>query len=84
MRNECGKCSGYVNVSDKEIAEQMKKVIKSGVPLADEKLYNERLKVCNDCERLAYGTTCMSCGCFVKIRALYALRICPHESGNKW
>lgn len=84
MGNECSNCYGNANVSDKEIAEQMKKVIESGAPLADEKLYNKRLEVCNACERLAYGTTCMSCGCIVQIRALYALRICPHESGSKW
>ncbi|HEY8499852.1 MAG TPA: DUF6171 family protein [Clostridia bacterium] len=84
MRDGCSKCSENVNVSDKEIAEQIKKVIESGVPLADEKLYNKRLNVCYVCERLAYGTTCMSCGCIVRVRALYALRICPHESGSKW
>ncbi|NLM26862.1 MAG: hypothetical protein GX211_01630 [Clostridiaceae bacterium] len=80
----CIKCPGSVHVSEKEIEEGIRKVIESGVPIADKNLYMKRLNTCYSCERLVYGTTCMSCGCIVRIRALNALRICPHESGSKW
>lgn len=82
--NKCIKCTDNIYVTEKEIEEGMRKVIESGVPIADKSLYLERLKTCKSCERLVFGTTCMSCGCIVKIRALNALRICPHESGSKW
>lgn len=84
MKEGCGKCSGNINVSEKEIEAQINKVIESGVPLADKDLYRKRLEACDACERFVYGTTCMSCGCIVKVRALNALRICPHEFGSKW
>jgi len=82
--NRCIKCTGSVYVSEEEIEEGIRKVIESGVPIAEEDLYLKRLNTCYSCERLAYGTTCMSCGCIVRIRALNALRICPHESGSRW
>lgn len=81
---DCRKCSGDRNISDQEIEDQIKRVIESGVPLADRELYGKRLAICAACERLVFGNTCMSCGCIVKVRALNALRICPHESGSKW
>lgn len=84
MKTDCRKCSGNINISDQEIKAQIKKVIESGVPLASRGLYGKRLAACNACDRLVYGNTCMSCGCIVKVRALNALRICPHESGSKW
>jgi len=84
MKNDCRNCSNSIIVSDEEIEAQIKKVIESGVPLADRDLYAKRLAACAACERLVYGNTCMSCGCHVKVRALNALRICPHESGSKW
>jgi len=71
-------------VSDEEIEAQMKKVIESGVPLADVDLYRKRLAACAVCEHLVFGNTCKSCGCLVRVRALNALRICPHESGSRW
>lgn len=82
--NGCGHCPGSVHVSENDIKEQMKKVMDSGVPIANEATYETRIKECNECNQLVYGTTCMSCGCFVKVRALNALRICPHSSGSKW
>ena len=84
MKEKCSVCPADVHVSDDEINAAIKKVIDSGVPLAEKELYENRLKTCGGCDRLAYGTTCMSCGCLVKVRALNALRICPHESGSKW
>jgi hypothetical protein len=81
---KCGHCPGSVHITESEIEEQAKRVLDSGVPIAEEDIYEARLLVCGRCEQLIYGTTCMSCGCLVKVRALNALRICPHPAGNKW
>lgn len=84
MKDDCKGCSGSVHIKDSEIEVEIRRVIESGVPLAGQELYEKRLKTCSVCEQLIYGTTCMSCGCIVKVRALNALRICPHASGSKW
>jgi hypothetical protein len=81
---DCDNCPESVHITDSQIDQQMELVRKSGVPITPEGRYNERLEICLSCEQLVYGTTCMSCGCLVKVRALNALRICPHPSGAKW
>ncbi len=40
-------------------------------------IYEERLKKCSVCERLAGGLTCMDCGCFVLVRAKKKRLHCP-------
>lgn len=84
MNKECGNCPESVHVHESEIREQIKRVLESGVPIADENRYRARMDICSHCEQLIYGTTCMSCGCLVRVRALNALRVCPHPSGSKW
>lgn len=84
MRDKCFACNGNVHITDEEIEKEIKRVIDSGVPLTKRDQYEKRLKVCNSCEQLRYGTTCMNCGCIVRVRALNALRICPYSSGSKW
>ena len=43
-------------------------------------LYEKRLSVCKECERLADGM-CRGCGCFVEMRAAVTKNVCPYE---KW
>jgi hypothetical protein len=76
-------CPGNVHLLDSEIEDEVARAVGSGAPLASQEQYEKRLGVCNECDQLI-GTTCMSCGCIVKVRAMYALRICPHASGSKW
>ena len=47
---------------------------------ADERLYNERLSICKECERLLEAM-CSACGCYVEIRASVKQNICPY---NQW
>ncbi len=84
MERECRNCAGSVHITESQIKEQMELVLKSGVPITEESLYAKRIDICKSCDKLVYGTTCMSCGCLVRVRALNALRICPNPSGNKW
>lgn len=41
-------------------------------------VYEERLAVCQQCERLTDGM-CRACGCFVELRAAIASNRCPYE-----
>ena len=46
----------------------------------DEKVYAERLSICRSCDNLLSGT-CLSCGCYVEIRAAINKGRCPER---KW
>jgi hypothetical protein len=84
MKERCNECPASVHISDIEIEDEIRRVVESGVPLTERDQYEKRLNACNTCDQLVYATTCMSCGCIVKVRALNALRICPHVSGSRW
>lgn len=84
VKDKCVKCYGDIHVSDGEIERDINRVVESGVPLANDRQYQKRLKVCYSCDQIIDGTTCMICGCIVRVRAMNALRICPHPSGNRW
>ena len=47
---------------------------------SDEKVYKERLSICRNCDNLLSGT-CLSCGCYVEIRAAIKKGRCPDK---KW
>ena len=47
---------------------------------ADDKIYEERLEVCRECEMLLQGL-CRSCGCYVELRAAMEKNNCPRK---KW
>ncbi len=84
MEEKCIKCNGSIHIPEQDIERDIQRVIESGVPLANDKLYKKRLDLCISCEQLMDGTTCRICGCIVRVRAMNALRICPDSAGNKW
>ena len=47
---------------------------------AEEKLYEERLSICRECDMLFQGM-CRKCGCYVELRAAVKANGCP---GKKW
>ena len=47
---------------------------------SSERSYKERLNICRECEKLNAGT-CLSCGCYVEIRAAMKRSACPN---GKW
>ena len=44
----------------------------------EEKVYQERLSICRSCDNLLSGT-CLSCGCYVEIRAAMKKGRCPDK-----
>lgn len=44
--------------------------------------YEERLNLCKECDRLSSGT-CLSCGCYVEIRAYLVNGRCPKRKWQK-
>ena len=47
---------------------------------SSEDLYKSRLDICKECDKLNAGT-CLSCGCYVEIRAAMKQSKCPNR---KW
>lgn len=47
---------------------------------ADTNLYEERLKICKNCDYLTDGM-CRACGCFVELRAAISSNSCSYD---KW
>lgn len=79
---KCKRC-GLKTVLNKEEIEKAVNQVKAmkGLCLADNIIYKKRLNICGECEKLEYGSTCMSCGCLVAVRALTADSKCPLK---KW
>lgn len=78
----CKRC-GLKTVLNEEEINKMVDEVKSlrGIKLADEDVYQARTAVCGECEKLEYGSTCMSCGCIVQVRAILSDGKCPLK---KW
>ena len=45
---------------------------------ADDELFQKRLSVCKECEKLSEGT-CIGCGCYVELRAAVKKNRCPYK-----
>ena len=65
--------------ADMSMIEKYKAVLKAGDKVTDEE-YERRLLVCTGCDKLNEGT-CMSCGCYVELRAAAKVSRCPKR---KW
>ncbi|CBK74094.1 hypothetical protein CIY_12720 [Butyrivibrio fibrisolvens 16/4] len=65
--------------ADTAMIEKYKGALKPEDMAGDEE-YEARLLVCRQCEKLNAGT-CMSCGCYVELRAAAKISRCPNK---KW
>lgn len=83
MRIKCRKCL-LSELGETELMNSLEELKKS-IPESErcgEKLYNERLSICRECDRLNSGM-CVVCGCYVEFRALKANNYCP-DITKKW
>lgn len=78
---KCKRCGLKTVLNKDEIDKMVDDVRNMKIPLADDNLYQKRLAVCGECEKIEYGSTCMACGCMVQVRALTADGKCPMK---KW
>lgn len=82
MTNGCRLCEIYKAASDPALASQVEVLIK-GIPKEEKTSdteYARRLDICGMCDKLS-GNTCLSCGCFVELRAA---KSDSHCSRKKW
>ena len=57
-------------------AKSTTKHVAGGMMHVDSKTYQERVGICNGCDRLK-DDKCIECGCFVKLKAKWASESCP-------
>lgn len=73
----CRRCLIYEQ-ADRKLKESFDMLI-NGIPeneKSPDSLYDERLSVCEKCDKLLSGT-CRACGCFVELRAAMKSSGCP-------
>ncbi len=64
--------------ADAEMIEKYKNELKAQDQVDDDE-YERRLALCKNCVQLNAGT-CMSCGCYVELRAAMKAAHCPRKS----
>ena len=80
MNNVCKKClMREMAEADALMIEKYKAAIKNEDRVSED-IYEKRLSVCKECDRLNAGT-CAACGCYVELRALTPVSHCPYK---KW
>ena len=57
------------------VAKQMNEIMGSG--FVDRKIFQERIKLCKECEFFTKWRRCTKCGCFMDNKARYNLASCP-------
>ncbi len=50
--------------------------VANGLKNVPTKVYNSRMELCNNCEKLSNGE-CSECGCIVKLKAAWGSEKCP-------
>ena len=75
----CKRCllREYDETDYKEKIERVLKLMNDKEKVPPE-LYEKRLQVCGQCEKLVQGT-CLSCGCYVELRAAARTGSCPYQ-----
>lgn len=81
---QCKGCRDEYRVTDEQIDRILAApMFQSDLCVPDE-VYELRLKQCSGCPKFQYGTTCVVCGCFVRIAAKYKDRACPNPGDSRW
>lgn len=82
--NVCKGCLETVMVPEEVIQELVQEANQEISKIVSDEIYMSRLKQCDDCEFLQYGTTCAYSGSIVRYRAKFKDKSCPHIGKTKW
>jgi hypothetical protein len=73
-----------VIVTEEIIQELVKETEENLSVIVSDEVYQSRLKICENCPSLKYGTTCAHSGCIVRYRAKFKHKSCPFAGKPKW
>ncbi|GIN70653.1 hypothetical protein J14TS2_11280 [Bacillus sp. J14TS2] len=80
----CKGCTESVIVSNELVEDLLLDAEKKGIKMVSPKSYQERLRHCQTCPALQYGTTCKYSGGLVQYKAKILSGTCPCPAGSKW
>ena len=79
MKVVCKACQYTSQIHKETIEKELTRLKASDTAMADDALYETRLKVCSDCRHLDISGTCMMCGCYVMLRTALKDNKCPKK-----
>ena len=81
----CKGCSASVRLKQSEVDRILADYLRENeAPLVSDVTYAGRLRVCRECSKLQYGTTCSHCGCLVQVMAKLRDKHCPSPQAPAW
>jgi hypothetical protein len=80
----CKGCVESVMVTEEVIQELVNEAEEDSSVIVSDEVYHARLKNCESCPSLQYGTTCAHSGCIVRYRAKFKNKSCPFAGKPKW
>ncbi|MEH7255409.1 DUF6171 family protein [Neobacillus niacini] len=80
----CKGCLETVMVTEEVIQQLVKEADEDFSKIVSDEIYQARLKECESCSSLVYGTTCVYSGCIVRYRAKFKNKCCPNTEKPKW
>ncbi|MEH7373536.1 DUF6171 family protein [Neobacillus drentensis] len=83
-KSPCKGCMESVLVTEEVIQELVKEAEEDSSVMVSDEVYQARLKTCESCPSLQYGTTCAHSGSIVRYRAKYKNKSCPFAGKPKW
>lgn len=84
VNGPCKGCRDDYRVTDEQIDRILSApMFQSDICVPDD-VYELRLAKCRECPKFEYGTTCVVCGCYVRIAAKYKNRSCPKPGDSRW
>lgn len=82
---KCKRCGLKTVLSEDEIEKMVRQVTSmKGIRLVSEEEYERRIKICSECDKFEYGSTCSLCGCVMQVRARLDDGRCPYPKKSKW
>lgn len=79
MKVVCKACEYTSEIHKETIEKELKRLNETNSEMAEDALYEKRLKICSDCKHLDISGTCMMCGCYVMLRTALRDNKCPKK-----
>lgn len=84
QKSLCKGCMESVIVTEEIIQELVKEAEENQADIVSDEVYLARLRTCECCPSLQYGTTCAHSGSIVRYRAKFKNKACPFAGNPKW
>jgi hypothetical protein len=83
-KNRCQGCIESVMVTEEVLRELVEQIEGDRTKMVSDAVYKKRVKICEDCSSLRYGTTCAHSGYLVHYQAKLKQECCPFPGRPKW